>query len=404
MDTELTERLATCEKLGNKLKEAKMELIKAAAEDAGFPRKITSIEIDLSVQYLKTMKEEIKYVEGKAPYGVVAAVFPYDAPTMMLARLGGAAVLGGNRLRFSFSSITPRTAEIITELVASFPELESMYPKDNREFGKECIDDPAVRVLFISGAGAVGEYYENFIGQFDKIFFAGPGGLPAAVVFPDADPDKAARFISTRAFINGGQYCTTIKRALIHHSIYDDIKNRILTEVERIKVGDPLDSDTDIGPIKALRTRVLIQNAVKSCDGANILCGSMDGEWITPFVLETNNYPDLELFGPFLILHRCDDENQLVEAALNTRYGFMLAYFGNPPQEGIKRFHDHFGMVYDNPEFRFTPLRLPFGGKGKSGWILTRKNNHVERRDGAFIYSEELVKKQNSRETIQTPA
>ncbi len=392
METKMIDRLNTCTKLAEKIAGAKESLIRAAAEDAGFPKKITSIEVDLSVEHLKTMEEETKYVEGKKPYGVVAAVFPYDAPTVMLARLGGAAIIGGNRLRFSFSSLTPRTAEIVTQLVVPFPELESVYPKDNRIFGKECIEDPLVRVLFISGAGAVGEYYKNFIQHFDRIFFAGPGGMPVATVFKDADPEKASNFITTRAFINGGQYCTTLKRALIHESLYDEIKDRILERTGKIKVGDPMEEDTDIGPIKARRTRILMENAIKSCKDAKILCGSIEGEWIKPFVLEATKYPDLELFGPFLILHRCKDEDEILKAAINTKYGFLLAYFGTPSDTTTKKFKDHFGMVHNNPEFKFTPLRLPFGGKGKSGWILTRKNNHVEMRDGAFIYSEELVK------------
>ncbi|RLB08003.1 MAG: hypothetical protein DRG59_05730 [Deltaproteobacteria bacterium] len=211
MDKVLEERLQVCRELGEKIEQAKHDLIEAAAKDAGFPKKITSIEVDLSVEHLKTMEEEIKYVEGKKPFGMVAAVFPYDAPTVMLARLGGAAILGGNRLRFSFSSLTPLSAEIIMHLARPFSDLESVYPKDNRDFGKECVEDPEVRVLFISGAGQVGEYYKNSIDHFDKIFFAGPGGMPVAVVFPDTDSEKATQFITTRAFINGGQYCTTIK-------------------------------------------------------------------------------------------------------------------------------------------------------------------------------------------------
>ncbi len=392
MRDKIEKRLRVCSNLGAKLEEAKNDLIVAAAKDAGFPKKITSIEVDLSVRHLKTMEEEVRYVNGKKPYGVVAAVFPYDAPSVMLARLGGAAILGGNRLRFSFSSLTPSTAEIITDLVAPFEELESVYPMDNRLFGQQCVEDPKVRVLFISGAGAVGEFYSGAIKYFDKIFFAGPGGMPAALVFEDADAEQAAEFIVTRAFINGGQYCTTIKRALIHKSLFNVIKEKVLKKTDKIKVGDPMDDDTDIGPIKAMRTRILLDNALKRCKDARILKGSMNGEWVEPFVVETDDYPDMELFGPFLILHKCETEKDLVEAATNTQYGFLLAYFGNPSRESVERFHSVFGMVHNNPGFKFTPLRLPFGGKGKSGWILTRKNSHIEKRDGAFIYSEELVR------------
>ncbi len=386
-------RLRACSKLADLLMSSKEKLVLAAAEDAGFPWKITEIEIDLSVQHLKTMHEEIKYVQGKKPYGTVAAIFPYDAPSVMLARLGGAAILGGNRLRFSFSSLTPKTASIITELTRPFEELESVYPKDNREFGKDCIEDNEVRALFISGGSKVGDYYRSKIVYFDKIFFAGPGGMPAVAVFPDADPEKAATFITTRAFINGGQYCTTIKKALIHEDLYEDIKKRVLEKTDALKVGDPKHVVTDIGPIKAERTRALLQNALEQVREARILRGKINGQWIHPFVLESETVPDLELFGPLLLLKKCASPQGVVSEAIKTQFGFLLAFFGTPPNGARHQFDKIFGMVHDNPAFRFTPLRLPFGGRRKSGWIVTRNNNEIVTRDGAFIYSEELVKR-----------
>ena len=108
----------------------------------------------------------------------MAAIFPYDAPPIMLARVGGAAMLGGNRFRYSCSSQTPRSARILQEVVAPFPEIEAVTDLDNREFGQGCVRDPAVRVLFISGGGAVGEAYAREAQHFDKLFFAGPSGLP----------------------------------------------------------------------------------------------------------------------------------------------------------------------------------------------------------------------------------
>ena len=94
--------------IAQRLENRKSDLQVAAAADAGFPVSVTGMEVDLAVGYLRSMEDEIPWIENKRPYGVVAAIFPYDGHAVMLGRLGGAAMITGNRLRFSFSSHTPR--------------------------------------------------------------------------------------------------------------------------------------------------------------------------------------------------------------------------------------------------------------------------------------------------------
>jgi acyl-CoA reductase-like NAD-dependent aldehyde dehydrogenase len=312
----------------------------------------------------------------------------------MLARLGGAALLTGNRLRFSFSSETPRLAAVIAEICKPFAAFEPVIGLENREFGRRCVEDEAIRVLFISGASAVGEVYRSQHSSFDKLFFAGPGGMPAAVVLEDANVQAASQFIARRAFINGGQYCTTPKKALIHKDLFETVRNRIMEFATNLKVGDPLDPETDIGPIRVERTRLILRNALEKCSEARLLTGGIEGEVVYPLVLEMDEgrIPDLELFGPFLLLKPFEDERAMVQELIQTKYGFLLAFFGSAWGETKTIFKKHFGMVHDNPDFTFTPLRLPFGGKKESGWILERQGHGWIERDGAFLYSKELVK------------
>jgi len=340
------------------------------------------------------MPEEVPLINKGRPYGTIASIFPYDAAPVMLARLGGGSLLTGNRLRFSFSSHTPRTARVLEKICTPFESFEPVTGQDNRKFGRSCIEDQDIRVLFISGASAVGEVYRRRHQSFDKLFFAGPGGMPAAIVLEDADAKAAGHFIARRAFINGGQYCTTLKKAYIHKSLYPAVRAQILEDVQQLKVGDPFDPETVIGPILVERTRKILQNALDQCSDARLITGAIDGETVYPLVLETENsdIPDLELFGPFLLLKPFDDPHQAASELLQTRYGFLLAFFGSPPDTIKKLFYEHFGMVHDNPDFTFTPLRLPFGGKNASGWILERKGNDWIERDGAFQYSRELVR------------
>jgi len=386
-------RLDEIQRLANAIDRHKTDLMEAAAYDAGFPVKITSIEVDLSADHLRTMDKEIPWVENCQSYGTVATIFPYDAPTVVLARFGGAALLTGNTLRFSLSSQTPRSASVLAEICKPFRSIQPVVGMDNREFGRRCVADKDIRLFFISGASAVGEVYRREHNSFDKLFFAGPGGMPAAIVFEDADVTAAASFIARRAFINGGQYCTTLKKAYIHRSLYEEVRKDILDRVQRLKVGDAFDPKTDIGPIRVERTRNILQNALDKCGSARLVTGTIDGETVFPLVLETENtdIPDLELFGPFLLLKPFDDPDEAVMELVKTRYGFLLSFFGSPAEKIKALFYSHFGMVHDNPDFTFTPLRLPFGGKKASGWILERKGNNWIERDGAFIYSKELA-------------
>jgi len=392
---DIDDRLKKTIRLADEINSRKKDFQKAGALDAGFPVNITSIEVDLSVEHLRTMDEEIPLMADGQPYGTVATIFPYDAAVVVLARLGGSALLTGNKLRFSLSSQTPRTAELLAEICKPFDSLEPVTHQDNREFGKHCVEDEDIRVLFISGASAVGEVYRQQHESFDKLFFAGPGGMPAAVVFEDADAKTSSHFILRRAFINGGQYCTTLKKALIHKDLYETVRDRILETAGTMKVGDPFDPETLVGPIRVERTRAILQNALEKCADARLLSGKIEGETVHPLVLEmkNQNIPDLELFGPFLVLKPFEDSQAAVQESIQTQYGFLLNFFGSPPDDAMPLFRSHFGMVYDNPDFTFTPLRLPFGGKKVSGWILERQGNGWVERDGAFLYTEELIRR-----------
>ncbi|MEW6659634.1 MAG: aldehyde dehydrogenase [Thermodesulfobacteriota bacterium] len=393
MDPEIDRRLQVLEEVAARLARRREDLMAAVAEDIGAPYRITGIEVDLAVEHLRTMAVEVPYIVGKAPYGTVAAIFPYDAAPVMLARVGGAAILGGNRFRFGFSSQTPLTARLMDEVVAPFPEIEPVVGMENRRFGEQCVKDPQVRVLFISGGGAVGEVYARQARAFDKLFFAGPSGLPPVMLFKDAPLERAVPFVVKRAFLNGGQYCTTLKRAYIHREIYEEAVQLVLELMPEIRVGDPKDPLTWIGPIRVERTRALLDRALAALDGAKFLVPfRRDGEWQGPFLVEAPKPPDVELFGPFLALTPVGSDEEAVTRVLRSRYPFLVSWFGTPPPGAKEAFTKTFGMVYDNPDFLFTPLRLPFGGKGDSGWILENRNGDLTRREGAFIYSAELVR------------
>jgi acyl-CoA reductase-like NAD-dependent aldehyde dehydrogenase len=371
MSNEFAPRLELLQDLADRLEKSRDDLAEAEAEDIGTPCTAVAMEVDMAVAHLRSMELEVPFVAGKAPYGTVAAILPYDAPPVMVARVGGAAILGGNQFRFSCSSQTPKTARLFAEVVAGLPGFTAVVGMDNREFGRSCVDDPIVRVFFISGGGEVGAAYEREAHHFDKLFFAGPSGLPPVILFKDAPLEQAVKFVVARAFINGGQYCTTLKRAYIHREIYEPVKKMILERMPEVQVGDPRDPKTRIGPIKVERTRKLLDRALAEFKDPHFLVPPRrDGEWQGPFLLETYDPPDTEMFGPFLALVPVAADTKAVEQVLKSRYPFLVAWFGSPPPGAKDALTKKFGMTYDNPEFIFTPLRRPFGGNGDCGWII----------------------------------
>ena len=389
---ELKERIEILKEIGGKILSRKEELIDSFARDIGVAVKIGSAEVEMTAGYLSTMEEEAEWVKNRSPYGVVGAVLPYDAPTMMFARIAGSAVIGGNSVRISFSSLTPSTRDIVAEITGNIPQIEINTDMDNRSFSDYCTKSRTVKAFFISGGKEVGRLFERRMESFEKLIFAGPGGMPPCLVLEDADPEKAAEFTAKRAFLNGGQYCTTIKRALVHERVFDEFMHHLLERVDRIKVGDPYEPDTDYGPIKAKRTVVLVERALRKIKGVYLRGGRIEGEFIPPTVVITQEIPDLEMFGPFLAVKKFKSNAGIVEEALKTRYPFIIYVFGGVSEREKRAIKETYGMHHFNPRFTFLPLRGAFGGKKESGWILERENGCVKKRDGAVIYSVELTK------------
>jgi acyl-CoA reductase-like NAD-dependent aldehyde dehydrogenase len=171
------------------------------------------------------------------------------------------------------------------------------------------------------------------------------------------------------------------------------VKKMILERLPEVQVGDPRDPKTRIGPIKVERTRKLLDRALAALKEPHFLVEPRrDGVWQGPFLLETFDPPDTEMFGPFLALVPVASDEAAVAQVVQSRYPFLVAWFGSPPPGAQAALAEKFGMTYDNPEFIFTPLRLPFGGKGESGWIIENRDGNLNKRDGAFIYSAELVR------------
>ncbi|MGC8915136.1 MAG: aldehyde dehydrogenase family protein [Thermosulfidibacteraceae bacterium] len=390
----IEERIAVLKEIANKMRSRKEDYVEGFAMDIGVAVKIGSVEVDLAVDYLLTMEEEIGYVSGKRPYGTVGGILPYDASTIMFARLAGSAFLAGNDVCVSFSSLTPSSRDITFDIVRETTDrIRINMEMDNREFGNYCTYDSKVRVFYISGGDEVGKLFESRKEFFDKIIFAGPSGMPICIVDKDVNIEEVSDFVAYRAFLNGGQYCTTIKRVLVNSKIYDGFMENLINRTSKIKVGDPLDPEVDYGPIKAERTIKLFLRLIESMKGRIILGGKVEeGGFIPPTLVELEYIPDLEAFGPFLGVIKFDDIRDAINYALSTRFRHIIYLFGHIPREELLKIREAYGMVYYNEYVRFLPVRMPYGGKMDAGWVIERTSNGFVKRDGPIIYSSEFCR------------
>ncbi len=391
MDRE--ERLEMLAALGREIEANRRRFVNALAEDLGQAVKVTNAEIDITVEHLTTMEEDLPHLEGREPYGVVGMVLPYDAPTVMFARWAGAALLGGNRVKVSFSSQTPNTNSLVEEICKPWGDwIEVITDMDNRDFGLKCVEDPQVKVFFVSGSGMVGRVYESAADLFEKVIYAGPGGMPPLLVFSGADVEQAASFAAKRAFLNGGQYCTTIKRILVNSSLAQPFLESFMEQVKGIKVGDPLDPETDYGPIKVERTRLLFNRSLEKVRGSLLSGGPARDQWIEPTVVLARSIPDIEVFGPFVAVKTFPSDNSMMMEAASTRYPLIAYAFGKPPLGGKGRLEATYGSVYWDPRFIYLKVREPFGGRRESGWVLEKQRYCLKRRGGALNFVKELTR------------
>jgi acyl-CoA reductase-like NAD-dependent aldehyde dehydrogenase len=318
----------------------------------------------------------------RAPAGVVVAIAPWNAPVILSTRAVATPIAYANTVVLKASEECPRThAAVVNALVdAGLPDgvinLLTNDPADAADVVDELIAHPLTRRINFTGSTKVGRIIAEKAGKHLKRVLLELGGKAPMVVLPDADIDQAVRAANFGAFFHQGQICMSTERAIVDKSLIDDFASKLATRASGMKVGDPREPDTVIGPLvnRAAIERVteLVQDAASK--GAEILSGGeADGPCFPPTVVKGVT-PDMRLyseesFGPVLAVMASDNPEQSVEMANDTEYGLSAAVFGNDVpaaleiaqriESGICHVNDT--TVHDEPQ-------MPFGGVKASGF------------------------------------
>ncbi|HEX8829858.1 MAG TPA: NADP-dependent succinic semialdehyde dehydrogenase [Longimicrobium sp.] len=314
------------------------------------------------------------------PMGPVLAVMPWNFPLWQVFRFAAPALMAGNVGVLKHASNVPQCALAIEDIFrrAGFPAGAFQTLLVGSEAVARILDDPRIRAATLTGSTPAGQSVAERAGRNLKKTVLELGGSDPFVVMPSADLDAAAETAVKARTINNGQSCIAAKRFIVHQAVADEFERRFVRAMAALRVGDPLDPATDVGPLATAAIRDEVDEQVRRSVemGARVLVGGrrMDGPgfYYAPTILtdiptDSPAYQE-EVFGPVALLRRATGAADALRLANDTVFGLGSSVWTRDPDEadffirGIEA-----GMTYVNAMVASDP-RLPFGGVKQSGY------------------------------------
>jgi acyl-CoA reductase-like NAD-dependent aldehyde dehydrogenase len=381
-------------RVSENITERKQEFARTMAQEAGKPIKAARTEVERAIFTFQVAAEESTRIYGeylpldwqeftagrwgivrRFPLGPIAGITPFNFPLNLVAHKVAPAIAAGCPLVLKPAPQTPLTALLLAEAVqqAGWPDGGlNVLPLSNDDAGL-LVTDERIKLISFTGSAAVGWQVKKNCGKKKVVLEL--GGNAGVIVHSDADLAYAADRCVAGGFSYAGQTCISVQRILVERTAFAKFTDLLLEGVKKLKIGDPLDDSTDLGPLiresDAVRASDWIQEAVRG--GARLLCGGQRrGPVLDPTVL-TGTRPEMkvncqEIFAPVVTVEPYDDFNQALKQINHSPYGLQAGLFTRDAKLIFNAYEELEvgGLIAgDVPAFRID--HMPYGGVKDSG-------------------------------------
>ena len=368
------------------------EVARLISDEAGKPLKTARVEAQRAMSTYTFAAVEARKLAGemvpmdaaqagegklaftlRRPIGVVGAISPFNFPLNLVAHKLAPALAAGCAVVLKPASQTPLSALLLAELEqeAGLPAgwVNVLVGKAS-EIGDVLVDDERVKLITFTGSGDVGWALKQRAPK--KRVNLELGNATPVIVAANANVSLAATKVVQNAFSFAGQSCISVQRVYVERAVYDTFVAELLPLVEALKVGDPAEEDTDVGPVIDEGARERILDWIGSTRGEVLTGGNLDGELIRPTVIANPAPEDKvsceEVFGPVCTVTAVDSVEEAIDLANGTRYGLQAGIFTSSLDNALRAAQRlEFGGVTVNEAPTFRSDQMPYGGVKDSG-------------------------------------
>ncbi|XEQ95073.1 4-hydroxybenzaldehyde dehydrogenase (NADP(+)) [Sporomusa carbonis] len=388
------EKISLMERVAALFAERREELVNMLIEESGSTRIKANVEVDCSIA---DIKEAAKYpmmmnatifpscVPGKEnrvyrnPVGVVGMISPWNWPLYLSIRGVAPAIAAGNSIVLKPASLTPITGGLMIAKIfedAGLPKgVLNVVVAAHEEIGDYMVEHPIPRVISFTGSTEVGKRIGEIAGKNLKKTALELGGNNVFIVLDDADVDQAVAAAAVGRYFHQGQICIATNRIIVDRKIYSEFVDKFKKLTAKVKVGNPDEPDTIIGPLINKKQVDKVVKVLDGCtnEGATIeIRGKIEGTLMEPSVVTnvTNamTIAQTELFSPVAIIMPVDSEEEAIRVANDSDFGLSGAVFSGSLERGIKVAQQiETGMIHVNDQTVNVDPGAPFGGEKASG-------------------------------------
>jgi acyl-CoA reductase-like NAD-dependent aldehyde dehydrogenase len=389
------ERAAILDRVAALLRERHDEVAQTISAEAGKPLKAARVEAERAVSTYTMAAIEARRLAGdvvpmdaspagvgkvaytmRVPIGIVGAITPFNFPLNLVAHKIAPALAAGCAVVLKPAGQTPLSALLLGELeteVGLPPGWLNVLVGPSAEIGDVIVEDERVKLITFTGSSGVGwKIRERAVKKRVNLEL---GNATPVVVEADADIEEAATKLAANAFSFAGQSCISVQRIYIQRSAYDDFVGRFIPKVQGLKVGDPAEEDTDVGPVidEDARERIVSWVEEAKSAGATVLTGGEVVDGLLQPTVVADVTPDMkvscqEVFGPLCTVSPYDSSEEAFELANGTEYGLQAGIFTANVKTALAAAAAlDFGGVTVNEAPTFRADQMPYGGVKESG-------------------------------------